>query len=523
MFVFGLKKSVTTFCLAFGLVVIFPALAAAAPNWYDADWQYRQEITVDNTKVPGDLTGFPILISITLDGLKDYAQNDGDDILITAADGTTKISHEIEKFVGATGELVAWAKAPALSSSADTVFYIYYGNASVGTQEAVEAVWDTDFKLIQHLEETAGTHEDSTSNNNDGTATGGVNQDAAGKIDGADEFDGLDDYIDVGGDASLKFSLSDTFTVSAWVNSALDSSNDVIIGNGWSTAGYHLRVNSANKGRFIRVHDGTNYDFSDTLSALAPGWHHLVGISDGTGVRTYLDGSLDSAQTSAGTVSNITSSLNFFIGNISGEALNFANLIDEVRVSMTDRSADWIATEFNNQDDPAGFFQSPLAAEEQAPNTLAGSNVNIALGGGVEVTFDTVSTDGSTTVITGAGPGGDPSGFSFLGSSFDITTTAGYSGNVVVTVPYDEGLVVGYEADLQLFRWNGSSWQDVTVSVNEGANTITGSYTSLSWWGVGAPVIVPATGLNTSLLGVLSLVLVGSGGAILKRRLALKH
>ena len=41
---------------------------------------------------------------------------------------------------------------------------------------------------------------------------------------------------------------------------------------------------------------------------------------------------------------------------------NMHGLMDEVRVSATARSADWVATSYNNQNDPATFC---LAGREQ--------------------------------------------------------------------------------------------------------------------------------------------------------------
>ncbi|GAH11312.1 unnamed protein product, partial [marine sediment metagenome] len=69
-----------------------------------------------------------MLVSIVDQNLADYAQADGDDILFAAADGTTKLDHEIESFDNVTGTLVAWVRIPTLSGSVDTDVYMYFGN-----------------------------------------------------------------------------------------------------------------------------------------------------------------------------------------------------------------------------------------------------------------------------------------------------------------------------------------------------------------------------------------------------------
>ena len=71
------------------------------------------------------------------------AQADGDDILFTLSDETTKIPHEIEFFDSGNGELVAWVNVTSVSASVDTDIYMYYGNAAVGSQQDVPNVWDS--------------------------------------------------------------------------------------------------------------------------------------------------------------------------------------------------------------------------------------------------------------------------------------------------------------------------------------------------------------------------------------------
>ena len=77
-----------------------------ATNWWDSDWGFRKLITINSSQVNCDLSNFPVLINITDVDLRDYAQDDGEDIaFIWFADNTTKLNHEIEFFDDATGEL----------------------------------------------------------------------------------------------------------------------------------------------------------------------------------------------------------------------------------------------------------------------------------------------------------------------------------------------------------------------------------------------------------------------------------
>ncbi|MCK5413627.1 MAG: DUF2341 domain-containing protein, partial [Candidatus Pacebacteria bacterium] len=214
---------------------------AAGEVWYSTGgtWNYRKQITIDNTKVPNtDQTNFPILINRTDADWKDTSnsgkvgQSDGGDILFTSSDGSTKLSHEIEKYNNVTGEIQTWVKIPTLSSSADTVIYMYYGNASIANQWDTNSVWDTNHKMVQHLQEdpsgSAPQMTDSTSNSNDGTSSGTMTtgDQVTGKIDGSLNFDGTDDKITVSDDAVLD--ITDTITLSAWVNVSADIGTDLV-------------------------------------------------------------------------------------------------------------------------------------------------------------------------------------------------------------------------------------------------------------------------------------------------------
>lgn len=67
-------------------------------NIYTYDEKTRKKITIDHTKVDGDLNDFPVLLSIKDQNLVDIAKEDGSDIYFTANDGTTRLKREIESF-----------------------------------------------------------------------------------------------------------------------------------------------------------------------------------------------------------------------------------------------------------------------------------------------------------------------------------------------------------------------------------------------------------------------------------------
>ncbi len=218
------KQLAFSLCLILFLLLVSKestdqALAQAEdPAWHNTAWVHRKIITIDHTQVDADLTNFPVLINLTSDSdLAAKAQDNGDDILFTDSDGT-KLNHEIELFDGSNGQLIAWINVPVLSSTTDTILAMYYGNPSATNQENVAGVWDSDYVSVLHLSETSGTHYDSTVNGNTGTPQNGLIQDAIGKIGGADDFGGANEFIDVGTDPYMDiYRPSHDFSVFMWV------------------------------------------------------------------------------------------------------------------------------------------------------------------------------------------------------------------------------------------------------------------------------------------------------------------
>ena len=145
--------------------------------WFNDAWDTRKGLTINAASVAGDVTDFPVLITLNVDAeLAAQALANGDDILFTAADGTTQLAHEIEFFDETTGELRVWVKTD-LSGSIDTNIFMYFGNAASGNQENIPGVWDN-YVGVYHLGEsptgTPGELTDSSGSGNHATTEGAM-------------------------------------------------------------------------------------------------------------------------------------------------------------------------------------------------------------------------------------------------------------------------------------------------------------------------------------------------------------
>lgn len=72
------------------------------------------------------------------------------------------------------------------------------------------------------------------------------------------------------------------------------------------------------------------------------------------------------------------------------------------------------------------------------------------------------------------------SDFTTVGKVYDIKSLSlEFSGDVVVTIPYDEKMT-NSESDVRFLHHDGTAWEDATISVNEQDNTVTGKVSSFS-------------------------------------------
>ncbi|MEJ2363923.1 MAG: DUF2341 domain-containing protein, partial [Deltaproteobacteria bacterium] len=181
----------------------------------DGNFSYYRSITIDHTLVGTDNSGslpdgtppnkgFPVLISLSGDWLKRSSgkiQSDyGYDITFRDSDGQTGLYHEIEKYDGDAGTLVAWVRIDSLSKSTDKTIYMYYGNScNISPTGNPDEVWDDNYVGVWHLTDL----DDSTGNGPTGT-DGGTTSSTTGQMADARNFDANTDYINVGDSTELQ-------------------------------------------------------------------------------------------------------------------------------------------------------------------------------------------------------------------------------------------------------------------------------------------------------------------------------
>lgn len=357
-----------------------PRVLNYVPASASATFTARKKITILASQVSGTSTDFPVLISHTDADLQSTCQADGDDIYFTDAAGTT-IPHELESYNGATGAIVAWVKVPSVSSSGNTDIYMVYGNATVGSQANPTNVWDSDYRSVHHLRENPGGSapqmQDSTSNGYNITTYGGMNagNSVTGIMGNGVAFDGVDDYIAPAGTPGL--GATSDISISCWAYM-----NAIGLGGTNDGAGDFLvdRLPATNELSTLKFVTGnqfcyqTRFDNGTSLGGAVGGtittgqWRYVVGVRDRTAglFRLYVDGVQVGTRADSG--GNLTHPRPKWGLHSTTNNNGINGIMDELRISGTARSADWIQTEYNNQSSPSTFY---TIGSPEPPHVLA--------------------------------------------------------------------------------------------------------------------------------------------------------
>ncbi|MFE3845432.1 LamG-like jellyroll fold domain-containing protein, partial [Thermoplasmatota archaeon] len=228
--------------------------------------------------------------------------------------------------------------------------------------------WSDHYMMVQHLNETSGIHYDSTSYDNDGSPMNGVNQSGVGLIDGCDTFDATDDYVDCGYDSGLEPGTGD-YTIETWIKRLDFGTHHSIFSKRTGTGdGYAFWIEDEDLLRFFAIPIGDSIDMQSG-PITDNYWHYAVVTLDRDGNATlYLDGSLSMTTNISTKTGAITSSQLFAFGAqyTTGVQQPMNGSLDEIRLSDVARSPGWIATNYNNQDDPDSFFD--VGYEETVPS-----------------------------------------------------------------------------------------------------------------------------------------------------------
>jgi biopolymer transport protein ExbB len=361
----------STYCL---IAIVAAVLVFALPNtaqaWWDKEWTVRKKIDIDtstNGAVIGDAIGTTAILIRLHDGNFRFtdAKEDGSDIRFVAADDKTLLTHHIEKYDGILNEAFVWVKIPDLKPGAKTTFWMYYGNlGSKATRvDDPKGSFDVNTVLVYHFaENNAPAHDSTTYNNNAQTAGVPV----MGSLVGPGlRFDGTNP-VTIPNSESLTWTEGGEMTWSAWVKPTANQSNAVIFRR------ENFIVGVDNGVPFVDV-NGARTAGAPPLAANS--WHHLAVTAKGSAIVLYVDG--QSTATLNAPLPASTAALS--LGDDSSGGTGFAGEMDELEISNTARSAEFIKVAALNQGPDKGSKLLGFASDETRTSWFSGGYVGIIL------------------------------------------------------------------------------------------------------------------------------------------------
>jgi len=257
-------------------------------------------------------------------------------LLFKDADDSTELKYHIEDW-DSSGYSYIWVNVTNIDGNSDTDYiWMYYGNSNALDVQDEPGTYDDNYIGVWHLNETVtneqstGTHYDSTTNDYDGSQNG--NDDTQGMIANGQVFDGNDKI----GVASISAAKDKTFSLWIYANA--------FVGN------YITLIEFANDKPWFGIYPWNGdyylllYPNSWGTTILSTGqWYHVVYTSDNSAKASkfYINGN---DVTEGNPRENKDKGGPMGIANYNDDY--FKGIIDEVRISDTARSADWIKAQY---------------------------------------------------------------------------------------------------------------------------------------------------------------------------------
>lgn len=331
---------------------------------------------VQSAQVSGSGThsSFPVLITRAnlpdemcspTDGNRAQA-NGGDIRAALASDASGQLPIQVVAFeydttdAAGDADIEIWTRL-TLNTATDTTFYLAYNTPGTTVADGVadafgrNAVW-ADYACVYHMQAT-GSQVDATGNGHTLTEAGDPTS-VAGLL-------GLSggNAIDLDGTGDKYTASTNPRGNSSFVFQCLFTAADVGDGQGLaddlasSAGGFHTLVNNTGDLR-TRIDDsGANsgeFSAATTVDDETPRMVHMVADKSGV-ARHYVNGSAVGGTLNISGYGDISPTENLNIGQfVTSKNLN--GIMDEIRIRESVLSADWIATEFANQNSPATFI-----------------------------------------------------------------------------------------------------------------------------------------------------------------------
>jgi biopolymer transport protein ExbB len=331
--------------LAF-VLLIAPLVANA---WWNEEWSFRKEITLDlsiaGANIAGSPADVPVLIRLHLGNFGYFADTapDGTDLRFIAGDDKTPLKYHIERYDPTNNLAFVWVKVPRLAGGTATEkVYLYYGNKSGPAAADAPGTYDANQVLVYHFA-GEGSPQDSTAYGNHASEFS-AEANPASLIGGGAKLAGAGTIV-APSSASLRLLPDKGATFSAWIRIDAPQADAHLFEMADANRAFVLGINGTQV--FTRISQGGRLGASAQSSdILAAGqWHFVAVTVGGSRAVLYVDG-VEVAATPV-ELAEIAGPLH--IGDSAAGGHPFVGELDEVQVSNVVRSADWLQAAARSQ------------------------------------------------------------------------------------------------------------------------------------------------------------------------------
>jgi surface protein len=320
--------------------------------WWNVSYAKCKNITISNPTGTAQ-TNFPVNLNLTYDA---DMQADFDDLRFFSGGCSAAGNALYAELESKTDSANAYVWVKANLTAGNNTISMYYANSSVMSNWDNGAnVWDTNYVLVMHLNDT----HDSSSYQNNGTVSGATQTN--GRWGKAYNFDGVANAINISTSSSLNISTNISMSAIYYVDTYPNNNPRIISRELTTTAQpYALEADITNKTMICVYTGGEACLASNVSSTRSLSWNYFEGTWNNLTIKTYVNGTVHLTTANVGPMTGYN--YNVMIGNNPSLNRAFDGIIDEVRISKTERSASWINLTYQLIVNQASFIS--YAAEE---------------------------------------------------------------------------------------------------------------------------------------------------------------
>jgi biopolymer transport protein ExbB len=322
------------------LIVALCAIPAVANAWWQKDWPYRKEITLDASSKGGNILQpagrVALLIRLHTGNFKfSDASDKGDDLRFVAEDDKTPLAFHVEAFDPLLGVAAVWVDVPQFPVGATKKIWMYYGNKKAAPAADAAATFDPDYALVYHFDGPAGAPPiDHTANHVTAlTAAAGVDE---GSIIGKGaKFTGSGG-VSIPAAPSLAGAAGAPFTFSVWAKSTGPQPRAALYVRRDGAASVVVGLDQGVP--FVETRGGTAPARLSAPQAVAAGqWTHIAVTADGRTVILFVNGHVAASGPGALPATTGAAMLGADTAG-SSDLAAFVGSLDEARISKIARS-----------------------------------------------------------------------------------------------------------------------------------------------------------------------------------------